>query len=310
MGALKMKRTSFLWALIFLSSPFHIMASFEAEIGTSYRQDHFDWNIAGPYYDPDVLSELTWSDLQIAQVEAACCLSLSEKIYVRGRGDYGWILSGKNQDSDYFVSGRQLEFSRSNNRADQGNVFDGSIGIGHIFCTAIPRFEWGIVVGYSFHGQHLHMTDGMQTVNLLDDYLGPFDGLHSTYKTLWQGPWVGVDVSYEFPTFVSCLGSFEYHRAMYRAKGNWNLRRDFYQDFEHETNGNGFLARGEICYKLFSSVSIAAIGQYQIWDTDAGRDRTYFFEDEDSFTPLVGDLPLNNVHWNSWSLGLSFVVDF
>ncbi|MGD8383733.1 MAG: hypothetical protein PVJ11_16445, partial [Syntrophobacterales bacterium] len=44
----------------------------EVEIGLSagYREDEFDWNIAGNSSgnNPNILSELTWEDLQIFQV--------------------------------------------------------------------------------------------------------------------------------------------------------------------------------------------------------------------------------------------------
>ena len=102
---------------------------------TGYRRDEFRWNKAGLGGQPNILSELTWEDLDIATVNLGATLYTKENWLVNFDFLYGEIYDGKNQDSDYFGNNRTQEFSRSNNGADEGSVMDLSIGIG-------KRYEW------------------------------------------------------------------------------------------------------------------------------------------------------------------------
>ncbi|MEJ2314994.1 MAG: hypothetical protein P8Y85_09600 [Nitrospirota bacterium] len=123
------------------------------DLGAGYRTDDFDWNIASDItgtQTPNILSELTWSDLNIFQVEAGVKAHV-ERVYARGSLDYGWILDGDNQDSDYLGDNRTLEFSRSNNDAGDGNVFDASVGIGYKIID--NKLMVAPLVGYSYHNQ-------------------------------------------------------------------------------------------------------------------------------------------------------------
>jgi hypothetical protein len=47
-------------------------------------------------------------------------------------------------------------------------------------------------LGYTVNSLDIRIKNGVQVVNTLSSFLGPFDGLNSTYKTKWKGPWVGV----------------------------------------------------------------------------------------------------------------------
>jgi hypothetical protein len=97
------------------------------ELNNSYRVDHLDWNIAGNSAgsNPNVLSELTWEELEIYQITGGVRLSINDGFYVRGSLGYGWILSGANQDSDFLGDDRTQEYSRTNN-------------------SAMPNSEWAI----------------------------------------------------------------------------------------------------------------------------------------------------------------------
>ncbi|NIQ93167.1 MAG: TonB-dependent receptor, partial [Desulfuromonadales bacterium] len=83
---------------------------------------------------PNILSELTWDDLRSFQLaaETEMVRSLRPRVstVLMGRTSYGWIVSGENQDSDYAGDNRTLEWSRSNNDAGNGHVFDLEGGVG------------------------------------------------------------------------------------------------------------------------------------------------------------------------------------
>jgi len=162
-----------------------------------YRIDDFDWSIAGnapPAFGGNfvnVLSELTWSDLEIFQVEFGIGKLFPNRIMLKGSLAYGLIFDGENQDSDYAGNNRTLEFSRSNNSTDDGNTADGSIGLGYYLPLLSDSFGITPLIGYSFHALHLKITEGFQTI----PPFGPFPGLNSSYDALWYGPWVGLELS-------------------------------------------------------------------------------------------------------------------
>ena len=165
------------------------------EFSGGYRTDNLDWNIAGNVNgtDPNVLSELTWSDLEIFQIGVGAKALINKTFYLRGSLSFGWILDGDNQDSDYNGNDRTQEWSRSNNSSD-GNVSDASLGLGYQFKLASGRFRLTPLVGYSYSAQYLNITDGVQTVSepslapagVTPNPIGPFPGLDSSYDTAWK----------------------------------------------------------------------------------------------------------------------------
>lgn len=73
---------------------------------TGYRRDELRWNKAGPGGQPNILSELTWKDIEIATVNLGATLYTKENWLVNLDFLYGEIYDGKNQDSDYFGNNR------------------------------------------------------------------------------------------------------------------------------------------------------------------------------------------------------------
>lgn len=190
---------------------------YELSITNGYRSDRFDWSIAGS--GVNVLSELTWKNLDIYQVRGGGKALFNGfpalPVYVRGTLDYGWILGGDNQDSDYNGNNRTLEFSRSNNNGGGGNVFDASAGVGLQTTFGSGAFSIAPLVGYSYHEQNLEISDGFQTIPAT----GPFAGLHSTYEARWHGPWAGLDLGFSATERLGLHGTFEFHLADYEGGG-------------------------------------------------------------------------------------------
>ena len=285
------------------------------DLEAGYRQDELNWNIAGFNGNPNVCSELSWEDLQIFQVQTKAFLTTSWGFYLRGNADYGWIYQGRNQDSDYEGSNRTQEYSRSNNKADDGNVYDAVLGLGRSCWVRREKLWIAPLFGYSAHGQHLTMTDGVQTIATDPSFLGPFAGLHSRYNALWYGPWVGLDFGYVASPRLSLWGNAEYHWAKYRGKGSWNLREDFIDDFIHDADGTGVVLGGGFNYCLRDQWFWGLSANYQNWQTDPGNHRvTALVNLLGPNKQIVGTLPivintrLNEVKWRSWSI--SFVMGY
>jgi hypothetical protein len=282
----------------------------EMDIDAGVRLDNLDWNIAGNINgtNPDVLSELTWSDLWIVQLRASGKAMLNESFLIRTFAGYGWIVDGNNQDSDYAGPDRTYEFSRSNNSADDGSVLDASIGFGYQFRPRNGRFRIAPLVGYSYHEQNLRMQDGFQT---LDPYgiigqTGPFPGLDSSYDARWMGPWAGIDMSLDYGRKLAFLVSLELHLADYDAEADWNLRQDFAHpvSFTHEADGFGIVTSLGGQYTVNSDLSLGLTQHFQFWTTEAGTDRTYFSDG------TIAATQLNEVNWESTDLMLNATYRF
>lgn len=96
------------------------------------------------------MSELTWDNLEIFGLQAALKAVLKKALYLRASLEYGWIIDGDNRDSDYLGDDRTLEYSRSDNRSDDGRVLDASAGVGYPFNLAGDRFRLFPLIGYAF----------------------------------------------------------------------------------------------------------------------------------------------------------------
>jgi len=279
-------------------------------LGYGYRQDEFDWNIAGTTEgtDPNILSELTWEDLVIHQVSLGARTLTIKGFFLRGTFDYGWIVDGENQDSDYSEDDRQDAFSRSNNQSDKGNTLDFSVGAGYAITFGTDYFSLAPVAGYSYHRQELTMTDGCQT---LPDS-GPFPGLDSTYKATWQGPWIGVELSVALKkinrylhAMELCLGA-EHHWATYEATADWNLRTDFMhpKSFEHDTNGHGDKFIVGLKNRLSEHTTVGIFYEQQQWTTQRGVDRVFLLSGQEVETRL------NEVNWRSNAMRIEMSIAF
>ena len=281
-----------------------------------YRVDDIDWSIAGLTPDiflplplqnnfVNILSELTWRDLEIFQLECSLEKRIQRKYRIKGVFAYGVIFDGDNQDSDYAGNDRTLEFSRSIASTDDGSTSDVSVSFGRSVFFLSDLIELTPFIGFSHHSQNLIITDGVQVVSNLGwpTPLGPFSGLDSSYDASWFGPWAGLELTMRIykresrsPLHEFLLGG-EYHCIDYDAEADWNLRADLAHpvSFEHEANGSGYVLYGRWNYFFSSHWSLSLSGKYQEWETDSGTDEI--------FGALGGSAktPLNEVNWESWS---------
>jgi hypothetical protein len=285
-----------------------------------YRTGRLDWSLAGDSNggNPDVLSELEWKDLDIFQVKATGKVLLGMdsipllSLCLKGSAAYGWITDGSNRDSDYAGDHRTLEYSRSENSGDDGEVLDLTVALGPQFHFLRNRLAVALLAGWSYHEQNLKITDGEQTVSdqtladLLDpdpprpQPIGPIYGLDSSYDARWWGPWAGADLEWRVAPRLSARGSFEYHFAQYEAEADWNLRSDLAHpvSFRHDDHGRGIVLSAEAEYRIAANWSLNLNYTFQDWETDDGTHRTY------EASGASGSTRLNEVHWESHALML------
>lgn len=273
-----------------------------------YRQDNIKWSIAGLNGTPNILSELQWNDLKIGYLGGEINLDTPWNVVLQGRGGYGTIFDGSNQDSDYFGNDRTFEFSRSNNNSDSGYVWDASLAIGYQFDFIAdgeikPWFSVTPLAGYSYNEQHLRITDGFQTIPAF----GPFPDLNSSYDTTWKGPWLGLDLDIAITDNVDLFTGFEYHFAEYEAQANWNLRTDFQHpvSFTHTANGYGIVASLGGRYRFTDYLALLLALDYQYWNANEDGVDTTFFSNGQILTT-----GLNEVKWQSFGVNLGLQLSF
>ena len=279
---------------------------FYADAG--YRQDKLDWNKASSTGTPNILSELTWDNIEIAVVEIGTSIHTPSNWVMDARFAYGTIFDGNNQDSDYDGNNRTQESFRGYANADEGNTIDTSIGFGYraLIIPAPARFKKPILsftpkVGFSYHAQNLTMTDG-QVVIPTSITVAELD---SKYDTSWYGPWAGFDSELSIADRFSLTTKFEYHYAYYEATAEWNLRTDREQpkSFSHTAEGTGFLASLGSQYKLNKDLFLNVSVDYQDWRADKKGRTTEFFIDGSRSSQK-----LNEVNWESMgaNIGLRY----
>lgn len=283
---------------------------------TGYRQDKLFWNIGANSGFPNVLSELKWENIEVATLNFGVSYAVTPKWLLNFDAVYGRIFDGDNQDSDYESNNRTFEFSRSNNGADEGDVYD--ISLSTAFRIPVNDFfELQPEIGISYHAQNLKMVDGYQTISEelqilnIEGYspnpLGPFSGLNTTYDATWFGPWFGWNAQFYPTNRLSINLGIDYHYISYDATANWNLRGDFAhpESFTHKADGYGWVTRLEGQYKYSPSLTFDLALNYQEWLANENGVDKVFLADGTTVTQ-----PFNEVQWRSYGLSIGLNYDF
>lgn len=275
----------------------------DASFGLGYRDAELMWNIAGTLAgtQPNILSELRWKDLQIAEVHAAGEVDVDKRLLLRGRAAYGEVVEGDNQDSDYAGDNRTFEFSRSNNKGG-GQVGEATLGVGYQFWWydgTVGRYaRFTPMFGYAWRGHYLTISDGRQTIPA--GAAGPIAGLDSRYDAEWQGPWLGFTMLMDATDRTRVTLDVEYHYADYRAEADWNLRTDLAHpvSFLHETRATGVVVGLEVRHDLTPAWAITTRFESQNFEGEAGLDTVNLIdEDTGAVDPTV--TRFNTAKWES-----------
>lgn len=272
------------------------------QIGLGQRNDKISWNIAGDLNgeNPNILSELTWNDLDSTALTLNLRHQLGRDYIAMGQLLLGRVDTGVVQDSDYLTDDRTSEFSRSYSDASDSEILDWSLGIGRTLFSA-EGWELGAMLGYASQRQNLRISDGYQTIPVL----APLIGLESSYQTNWRGPWIGIAIKKNWRR-LHFQGGLGYHWTNYYGEGDWNLRDDLAHpvSFIHRADGSGISLGLGLAYALNDHWSLGLNYQRAKWRTDPGRD-VVFGADGTSI-----DTRLNEVRWSSQMITFTANVYF
>jgi len=289
-------------------------------IAGGVRLAEFDWSIAGRSdgTNPNVLSELTWTNLVIFDFHGAGDLGfLDDRLVLAGSLGFGVFSNGDVQDSDYKSDDRTDEYSRSHASNLDDFVADAALSLGYQWTGGktrsmdqdFPSVRRRLLLqaGVSWNEQRLRMTDGVQVLSRPDlepdvPPEGPFGGLDSTFQARWVGLWVGVEFEHRVGRRSQILAELEMHWPDYDATANWNLRSDFAHpvSFEQSADGQGYVL--VLGWKATESKisGLQVCFRAESWRTDPGIDRT-FLADGDQW-----ETRLNEVDWRSALLSVGW----
>ena len=305
---LKHSRAAIFLLLLWIGVPGHPVhgdAAVDLNLGLTngYRLGGLRWNIAGDLYgtNPNILSELTWSDLQVYQIERLDEILVNDVVFRMSVG-YGWITAGDSQDSDYNLDDRTDERSRSYSDARGGFLFSGSAALGYRFRLWDGHLSLKPLLGLAYNQQAMVMTDGVRVI----PPTGPFPGLNSRYVAHWGSMWTGAAIDAEIAEWLSLGVVLAVHGAAYIALADWNLRPDFAHpvSFVHRAIGIG--VEGEIFLDITINRWWALKCSFGIeyWEAGPGLDITY--KNDGSY--LV--TRLNEVVWRSMTVSIGPVLRY
>lgn len=287
-------------------------AAFDVDFhtGVGNSQGTLQWNIAGGNNGPNILSELTYKDVNFRQFSMASTIRFHRGWLadheVSADFTTGTANEGTVQDSDYDGDNRSGEYSRSYSSAIDSSMSDFSIGIArriHLSHFQVLK----PMAGYTSKTQNMLMTEGLQTINTDNPTaVGPFrNALNSTYNTNWDAYWIGLGWGVETRHHQLNITA-KYQWLTYAAEADWNLRSDFAhpKSFEQEATGTGYSLGLNYAYQVSNLVSLWINWQQVDWNTDAGQD-TVFFADG-----TRGTTQLNEVSWQETGVSTGMVLRF
>ena len=282
---------------------------FDFHLSSGYRLGGLRWNIAQVGGTPNILSELTWSKLQILQIEGEGQLNI-EGFTIRAAAGYGLVLAGDVQDSDYDSDDRTDEFSRSYSEAKGGYLLHALTGLGYRFDLRSAPIALLPMIGIAFHRQAMAMTDGEQVIEDTFELpsrtplRGPIDGLDSSYTANWLNIWIGLDAEYRITSRLSAGAAVSVHPSLYYAEADWNLRINLAHpvSFVHKTLGLGFRGELSVGFELSRRWFLEGRIGLETWFGGPGVDET--------FSAVGGSVEtrLNEVVWNSAQFCLGTVL--
>lgn len=302
----------FIFLLLF---PFFCFATeVQVKAQGGYRHDNFKWEISNPLQkELPVLSRLTWKDLEIFEMGLSAQALLAEQWMLSLSGDYGWILKGKNRDADFRIpkgTHKIEEYSRSDNNAGNGNVWDMGIRLGYP-CGDPCQVRWIPYVGFSGHAQNLRFNKLHFKIKLdIPEWEGTTRHSSARYDARWWGPSIGLGVEKEFFECTQVYFAGEFRWLEYHGTGRWGKSKALLKGPFHQTgSGPGAAVFAGFDTALCGPWNLGLEFQFQMAQVKHGKDR-YKYQKSGTSTIREHTLSLRSVHWQSLSLLLSITRSF
>lgn len=262
-----------------------------AEFRVGYRHDSLEFSARNrSWFD----SRANWNDLNIWQIGGYASYLACDRFFFQIYGDYGWITSGdlNVRDGDPYLH-IPTDFDVS------GEVYDISIALGYRFGFYCNSFGITPLVGYLWEGRNIdnnhhrfcscwsssscsssssssdRFISSSSSSSSCSSSSSSFDE-NATYNSRWNGPWVGIDFSYQACGCFNVYADYEFHWAKYRANAKHLLPNTYPEDLAphgfkqliKDTNGN-FLRIG-VEWNFCGGWTGGIEGEYQWWEARGG----------------------------------------
>lgn len=221
-------------------------------VGSGYRQDNFNWRVAGPCEVPEALKKVNWKRLDIWTLDSQLDVVLCNSILLRADGTWGKIYHGRVRNSKYApgcppefappfncsCDDDQFEFKRTSAHV-RGNVYDASLGLGYQYVWLNGDFMTTPLAGYAYDLQRFDTFDATRYINFDPNtgaqlFLGHIHDWEGHYHTRWRSPWIGFNLQWNMDPCFTVYAEYQYHWATYRAGGDWRRNRHHKHHDHHE----------------------------------------------------------------------------
>lgn len=322
------------------------------DVGFGYRQDKLDWKTktkcgshsgSGHSYSSYSYSDyysssesgssescccereetkIDWKNLRTWMIEARGKYITCDNVYLRGSLDYGWITSGKTHRDFSFddeESGDDYYFSSCNSSKVKGHVYDAKIAIGYLWQFCDNSFSVAPVIGYSWHGQHVHNRDhdgssygygysysGEGEGKGEGECTGKGSGSSSSgsrknhFQARWNGLFLGLDADYRLCNCWTIFGSYEFHWAHYRGHGEWKDDIELGKFRQHAKSGIGNVIDIGVEWALGCDWLVSLRGEFQWWHVHHGKDYRKIEGNSEGCAPLMHCDLENNLRHFQW----------
>jgi hypothetical protein len=293
------------FAALSFAPAFAVKIDAELDVYGGYRWDKISTTIHA--YSPPgrlILEDiLTAKNVRLWTVGVAGKQLFYQCLLVKGSAEWGRVCGG-----DYINYGVVPDVPTSKTTADihSGNTQDFSLGGGIMLPVFCNELNLGVLGGWSFNSQRIKMRNA-QTNGISSPILN-----NLTYKTTWEGPWVGVEGALSYCSYYLNLG-YEYHFARWRA--SWQLDGPdifggAYSDKRWSNGNHGQVFFMNTSYPLLHCLEVGLAFKYQYWKAGNGREKP-----KGGSFAAVG-LPGNeidkipNASWQSYGLNLVLEYSF
>jgi Protochlamydia outer membrane protein len=233
---------------LLLCLPFSLAQAGELNLsyGLGVRNDGLRWAVAADLFGtpPNILSELTWRNLQGS--EQAFGLEYIASSGWLGRANLrltGFNMGGEVQDSDYTLDNRNGEFSRSLNATHGSTAQDAALLIGRRFyMNENTTLAITPVIGLSRNISDLRSNNGVQVIPAS----GPYPNLDNRYRAQFSSMLAGAETRWWFASPFGLDMKWHHHWINYHAEADWNLRTDLQHPVSFYQDGKGSDDRWEL----------------------------------------------------------------
>lgn len=222
-----------------------------------YGLDDISYSIAGNEQgeNPNILSELIWSDLNTISFGIEAEGKIIHKIpfkmqYIRSK-----VFRGNISDIDYAEDNRKAIFSEHYLSSHNGFGTQLNAQLGYTVLEK-PSFSLSCLAGFEYLHQRAYLLNHKGTNDKSDpsDYM---EGLRSYYSMNWKSFGIIIWADYLIFQPLSIHMDFGLYKSSYDAYGNWNLIPDFAHPKSYTHKGNGVHINYELklSYELSQSFS-------------------------------------------------------